>query len=156
MTGLILGICDVHIGLHSEGDSLGKPCVGWMMYEPIGSRSTSDYPTSESRMSEPVIEPGWRPEAVSELDDEPSQMEILVTPDMLREIAEDLEREGDNFCRTLQTTTGEFIDLRNMSVECSACGDSLDVRDADDKMRCEPCHDADVTHDEQGNQITPV
>lgn len=38
-------------------------------------------------------------------------MQITVTPEALREIADDLEREGPNYCRTLRTDGGEDIDL---------------------------------------------
>jgi hypothetical protein len=66
MTGLILGICDVHVGVHSEAEILGKPCVGWMVYEPFQNPAAEpawiededgkvrDDLTSENQMSERV------------------------------------------------------------------------------------------------------
>lgn len=36
---------------------------------------------------------------------------IHVTPAQLRQIADDLEREGANFTRTLETTEGDLVDL---------------------------------------------
>lgn len=36
---------------------------------------------------------------------------IYLTPDQLREIADDLEREGLNYCRTIVAEDGTLIDI---------------------------------------------
>lgn len=38
-------------------------------------------------------------------------LDLHLTPTQLREIADDLEREGQGYCRTVETADGTLIDI---------------------------------------------
>ena len=44
--------------------------------------------------------------------DPPEELSVVATPEWLRKIAQDLEDNGENFNRTLETQDGKFINIR--------------------------------------------